>query len=175
MNHVYLLDADVFIRAKNDHYDMSFCPGFWDWLLVMRQANKIYSIEAIYNNLCQTSADEAEEDELSLWVRGVGKTLFLPHDEEMAERFSTVSNWAANQSYTQSAISGLFDCSDYQLIAYALAHGHTLVTHEVARNSKSKIKIPDACAGLNVKCISPFQMIRNEGARFILDVSGVKQ
>gem|GEM_PF-6918350 len=28
----YLLDSDVLIRAKNDHYGFDFCPGFWDWL-----------------------------------------------------------------------------------------------------------------------------------------------
>jgi len=28
----YLLDSDVFIRAKNDHYGFDFCPGFWEWL-----------------------------------------------------------------------------------------------------------------------------------------------
>ena len=28
----YLLDADVFIRAKNLHYGLDFCPAFWDWL-----------------------------------------------------------------------------------------------------------------------------------------------
>ena len=25
----YLLDSDVFIRAKNDHYGFDFCPAFW--------------------------------------------------------------------------------------------------------------------------------------------------
>ena len=28
----YLLDSDVFIRAKNDHYGFDLCPGFWEWL-----------------------------------------------------------------------------------------------------------------------------------------------
>ncbi len=28
----YLLDSDVFIRAKRDHYGFDFCPAFWDWL-----------------------------------------------------------------------------------------------------------------------------------------------
>ena len=26
----YLLDADVFIRAKNLHYGLDFCPAFWE-------------------------------------------------------------------------------------------------------------------------------------------------
>ena len=28
----YLLDSDVFIRAKNDHYGFDFCSAFWAWL-----------------------------------------------------------------------------------------------------------------------------------------------
>ncbi|HVW88415.1 MAG TPA: DUF4411 family protein [Gaiellaceae bacterium] len=28
----YLLDANVFIQAKNLHYSFDFCPAFWDWL-----------------------------------------------------------------------------------------------------------------------------------------------
>ena len=29
----YLLDANVFIQAKNLHYGLDFCPAFWQWLL----------------------------------------------------------------------------------------------------------------------------------------------
>ena len=29
----YLLDANVFIAAKNLHYGLDFCPAFWDWLI----------------------------------------------------------------------------------------------------------------------------------------------
>jgi Domain of unknown function (DUF4411) len=31
----YLLDADVFIQAKNLHYGLDFCPAFWDWLIAV--------------------------------------------------------------------------------------------------------------------------------------------
>ncbi len=27
----YLLDANVFMSAKNLHYGLDFCPAFWDW------------------------------------------------------------------------------------------------------------------------------------------------
>ena len=30
----YLLDANVFIQAKNLHYGLDFCPAFWEWLIV---------------------------------------------------------------------------------------------------------------------------------------------
>ena len=41
----YLLDADVFIRAKNLHYGLDFCPAFWEWLTVKHRAGNVYSVE----------------------------------------------------------------------------------------------------------------------------------
>lgn len=29
---MYLLDANVFIEAKNRYYGFDLAPGFWDWL-----------------------------------------------------------------------------------------------------------------------------------------------
>jgi len=58
--------------------------------------------------------------------------------------------------------------SDYYLVAQGFAHGHVVVTHEVASGSKKKIKIPDACISLGVKCMTPFAMLRKERARFVL-------
>jgi hypothetical protein len=58
--------------------------------------------------------------------------------------------------------------ADYYLVAHALAHGHTVVTHEIASTSTKKIKIPDACIGLGIKCMTPFEILRRERARFVL-------
>jgi hypothetical protein len=53
-------------------------------------------------------------------------------------------------------------------VAFALAHGHVVVTHEIASDSVNRVKIPTVCIGLKIKCISPYQMLRNEGAKFVL-------
>jgi hypothetical protein len=42
----YLLDADVFIRAKNLHYGLDFCPAFWDWLIQSNADGVVFSVEA---------------------------------------------------------------------------------------------------------------------------------
>ena len=34
-----------------------------------------------------------------------------------------------------------------------------------------KIKIPDACIGLGVRCVTPFEMLRREQARFVLGLA----
>ena len=43
-----------------------------------------------------------------------------------------------------------------------------MVTHEVVSDSKKKIKIPNACIGLGVTVMSPYEMLRIEKARFVL-------
>ncbi len=61
--------------------------------------------------------------------------------------------------------------ADFYLVAQALAHGHTVVTHEVPAQSVKKIKIPNVCIGMGIKPMTPFEMLRVEKARFVLDRS----
>ena len=56
----------------------------------------------------------------------------------------------------------------YYLVSYVFSHGHTFVTHEVPANIIRKIKIPNICVGIGVSYISPYTMLRREGAKFIL-------
>ena len=79
-----------------------------------------------------------------------------------------MSAWATSQTYEAGAVSAFLQVADYYLVAQALAHGHTVVTHEIAGTSRKRIKIPDACIGLGVKCVTPWEMLRTERARFVL-------
>ena len=42
------------------------------------------------------------------------------------------------------------------------------MTQEVPSTSVRKIEIPDACIGLGVKCMSPYEMLHRERTRFAL-------
>ena len=48
------------------------------------------------------------------------------------------------------------------------AGGHVLETNETPATSNARIKIPNACLGLGVRYMTPFQMLRTEQARFVL-------
>ena len=72
------------------------------------------------------------------------------------------------QGYEPAAVNTFLQVADYYLVARALAHGHTVVTHEVAAPSIKKIKIPNACIGVGVKCMNPYEVLRLERARFVL-------
>src|SRR5690348_7002126 len=101
----YVLDANVFIEAKNKHYGMDFCPAFWDWLLTAQKKGLVCSIEAVLDELKQQPEEDEDEDELSKWVKGAGNCLFLPHDEQMVKEFPAVAMWAHGQRYTDEAVS----------------------------------------------------------------------
>ena len=158
----YLLDANVFIQAKNLYYGLDFCPAFWDWLIAANSAQRVYSIEKVGNEIA------AGGDELADWAEQRVSGFFLEPDTEMLPALSTVSNWTTNQKYEAAAVSTFLQVADYYLIAHALAHGHTIVTHEIASNTTKKIKIPNVCIGLRIKCMTPFEMLRRERARFVL-------
>jgi hypothetical protein len=38
---IYLMDADVFISAKNLYYAFDICPGFWDSLIHLYGAGHV--------------------------------------------------------------------------------------------------------------------------------------
>lgn len=44
----YLLDANVFMSAKNLHYGLDFCPAFWDWLV--HKGARISELAALERN-----------------------------------------------------------------------------------------------------------------------------
>lgn len=58
----YLLDANVFIQAKNLHYGFDFCPGFWERLLVANAGGGVFSIEKVGEEL------RAGSDALAEWA-----------------------------------------------------------------------------------------------------------
>jgi hypothetical protein len=158
----YLLDADVFIRAKNLHYGFDFCPAFWEWLVINNASDKVFSAEKVGDDL------QAVADDLSDWARKLSPGFFLRPDASVFPALAGVSKWASGQHYEPAAVSTFLQVSDYYLVAQAYAGKHIVVTHEIPSASTRKIKIPDACIGLGIKCMTPYEMLRHERARFVL-------
>jgi hypothetical protein len=158
----YLLDTNIFIQAKNLHYGFDFCPAFWEWLDTEHAKGTVYSVEKVRDELI------GGDDELANWAKARGDDFFLPPNNAVLPSLGTLSEWAGSGNYDDVAVSQFLQVADYYLVAHAHAHGFDVVTHEVPRNSRKIIKIPDACIALNVKSLSPYQMLRRERARFVL-------
>jgi len=158
----YLLDANVFIQAKNLHYGFDFCPAFWDWILLESGRGNVLSVEKVGDEL------QAGSDELTTWAAARGQRFFLAPDPPMLASLPKVSAWVTSNGYEAAAANIFFQVADYYLVAFALAHGHIVVTHELPAATPRKVKIPNACIGLGIKCVTPFEMLRKEKARFEL-------
>ena len=159
----YLLDANIFIQAKNEYYGFDICPGYWDWLERENSAGNVFSIDRIGDELKQGN------DLLSEWATARGKRFFLPLDDAAIQAMRRVSTWVQNADYHDHAKRGFFSGADPFLVAYGLAHGHTVVTHEVhVEGERRKVKIPTVCRALQVPCIRTFEMLRRENARFVI-------
>jgi len=158
----YLLDANVFIQGKNLHYGFDFCPAFWDWMIQQNAARTVISIEKVSDELI------AGNDDLARWAQARGNGFFVPPDNAVVPALTRVSTWANSQGYEAAAVATFLQVADYWLVAHALAHGHTVVTHEVPAETVRKVKIPNACIGLGIPCVSPYEMLRRERARFVL-------
>ena len=59
----YLLDANIFIQAKNLPYSFDFCPAFWEWLDVANKKGDVFSIEKVRDELI------GGEDALADWAK----------------------------------------------------------------------------------------------------------
>lgn len=160
----YLLDTNVFVAAKDHYYRPQVCPGFWNWLEFANDKGSVYSIVAVFKEIREGA------DELAKWAKGLRKRMFLDPDQAANRAHLEVREWAQHKrQYRAEALDEFMNTADSFLVAHARAHGHAVVTFEKpAPESQKRIKIPDACAALDVEWLGPFDMLEQAGARFVL-------
>ena len=158
----YLLDTNAFIEARKRWYGFDFCPAYWEWLVLAQASGVAYSIEKVADEIL------AGDDELVTWVRARGSDFFRKPDTAVVQSLAAVSAWVTGGEYDAAAVTTFLEVADSYLVAHAHAHDHVVVTHEVIKNSRKTVQIPEACIAMGVKCMNPFEMLRVEKARFVL-------
>ena len=98
-----------------------------------------------------------------------GSNLFLKPDESLPSALGKVSQLITSQNFEKRAVEDFLKTADYYLIAYAYKDHYTIVTHEGRSDSTKKIKIPNICIKLGLDFITPYEMLKQEEARFILE------
>jgi hypothetical protein len=125
-------------------------------------AGRVFSIEKVKDEL--TGAG----DDLSEWSEALDEGFFLAPDGQTVRSVALAVEWARGQQYRPSAVHAFADDTDAYLVAHAHAHGFTVVTHETPGNELKRVKIPNACAALEVPFANTFDVLRREKARFVL-------
>ena len=162
----YLIDTNVLIEAKNRHYGFDFCPAFWTWLADSNLRGRVFSIQRVRAELVQ------RDDELANWALALGERFFLSPTGEIEDTLKAIGGWADKQGFESQVIGDFMRGVDCYLVAQALAGGFEVVTHEIFSTGKKRIKIPNVCDADGVKYLRSFEMLRREGARFVLDEGG---
>lgn len=70
----FVLDANVFIEAKDRYYGFDICPGFWNALIREHKSRNVCSIDRVRSELVRSRRDPDDEpDRLSDWVKDQGQ------------------------------------------------------------------------------------------------------
>jgi len=156
----YLLDANVFIEAKNHYYGFDIVPSFWEWLDRRQASYEIASVVPVYDELA------GGNDDLSDWVKA-RKTPDWWLDvtgQEVQASYAEIAAWVMSQNFTQAAKDKFLSEADPWLIAKARVLGVKIVTHEGFNlERKNKVTIPVVCHHFGVISLDTFKLIRSFG------------
>jgi len=153
---LYLIDANVLIRAHGDYYPIDRIKPFWEWLLGMAEKDRVKTPREIYEEVAKSG------DLLGQWLRQpeVRKAIILPDATNGATVAEVVAKgYAPDLNDIELENVG----RDPFLIAAALGGvGRVVVTREVSAPKKQRAnrKVPDVCMTMGVRWIDDFELWR---------------
>ncbi len=156
----YCLDTNVLIQAWQKYYSPTICPSYWDVLNMLGSENRIFIPKEVFEEITRT------EDELAEWLK-VSKIPVYNLNESVTKCLSNI--FATNPAH-RLLVDNVKQRSlaDPWVIAYAMSEGACVVTKEekITAANSDRIKIPNVCENMNVRCINDFQFIEEINIRF---------
>ena len=153
---LYLIDANVLIRAHEDYYALDRVPQFWEWLEQQALADRIKMPFEIHNEIAVSTGP------LRDWIcRQEIKKVLILDEEADADMVGRVLGEGYGENLTDSDLEKIGQ--DAFLIAYALAAmDRVVVTKETPKPSarRSNRRIPDVCDTLQVQWLRDFDLYR---------------
>lgn len=164
---IYLVDSSCFMTASQTTYPFDVAESFWNKIAELAQNHVFYSIDKVDDEI------KANLDQLSKWCDdNLPDDFFISTEtEDVYQKFNELVNWAQNKKIKQVGIDKFIaaDKADIYFVAFASLkpEKYTVVTEEnSAPGSKKDIKLPDACAEFNVRCINFMTMLRELKVKF---------
>ena len=153
---IYLLDANVFIRASRDYYPLERVPEFWEWVIHVGTAGSLKTPIEVYEEVT------AGNDALAEWMKADPVAEALVLDEEASpDLVAKVTNEGYAPDLTDIEVIEIG--RDPFLISYGAADlgERTVVTTEVSkpRAQRANRRVPDVCIQFGVPCCDTFAMI----------------
>ena len=156
---MYLIDANVLIRADADFYPLDRIPQFWEWLVAQGSSGNVKMPAEIHEEIANGT------DDLAGWVKETHVKEALLLDEEIdpidVQRVLELGYQGNDPLFTETDIQKIG--RDAFLIAYALTDSaRIIVTRETSASSKRRgnRKVPDACNDCGILWTSDYEMYR---------------
>jgi hypothetical protein len=153
---MYLLDANVLIRAHADYYPIDRIEPFWIWLLGMAEAGLIKMPSETYDEVSES------KDLLGQWLRrsDVKAAIILDESTDIAFLQAIIATgYAPDLTDVEIVKVG----ADPFLVAATKGRSdRVVVTREVARPNAQRAnrKVPDVCLAFGIQCITDFHLWR---------------
>jgi hypothetical protein len=153
---LYLMDANVPIRAHGDYYPIDRIGPFWEWLLTTAVAGWVKMPREIYDEVARSP------DLLGQWLRRpeVREAIVLAEPTDMeAVQLVIAKGYAENLNDVEL----LSLTRDPFLVAAALGgQERVVVTREVSRPNAQRAnrKVPDICTSMGIEWITDFELWR---------------
>ncbi len=149
----YCIDTSALIDLWK-HYPCDVFTGLWKNLERMVSEGDLIAPDEVLKEL------EQKDDELLVWAKG-NKKMFIDLTAEQQQLVKGIL-----KKYP-SLVDPSKSIPDADPFVVALGKkNYTVVTSERLRKPGGPMKIPDACAGEKIKCISLHEMFREERWEF---------
>lgn len=160
-----LLDTNVIVRCAIEYYRFTTFPGVWIWIDQALEQGTLVLIPEVRDELSSWG------EPISSWLRERAVISVPDVLVDVTEARLRVGEATSMMDLHPDSVKQFLDKADADLIAYALAGGHRVVTfetRETSGKSSKRAKIPDVCDQLGVPSLNPFQMLEDHGAKFDL-------
>lgn len=156
----YCLDANVLIQSWQKYYNPRLCPDYWVLLRRLGEKGTLFLPEEVQKEILRTEDDLAAwlvESKIPIKSITANVTQCLARIYESDPRHTTLVDNTKGRSL-----------ADPWVIAHAMAENAAVVTKEekvTAANAK-RIKIPNVCEAMAVRCIHDFEFLEEIGVEF---------
>jgi uncharacterized membrane-anchored protein YjiN (DUF445 family) len=164
--HIYCLDANVLIQSWQKYYAPEICSDYWDILNELGKQARVFIPEEVKNEIVVTDDPERSEDDLSKWLKRSTIPIRKPTEKVIA-CWKKILQADPSHKFLVDNIKGR-SLADPWVISHAMDMNATVVTKEnveSAMNSK-RIRIPNVCKKMGVRCIDDFEFIKEIGLKF---------
>lgn len=142
------------LTAMRRVYPEDVFPGAWRKLSELADSGAVIAVDEVLEEL------KAEDDEVLEWAQA-HSGIFVPLTAEIQTEATKILVSHSTLVDLRKRKSG----ADPFVIASAVVHRCAVVTEEKPSGGPGKVKIPDVCKAMKIKCINILTMLRREGMR----------